>query len=169
MKLIRVINDFILGIVMLVISVFLLTSDQIVNGRVSTGQAGFFGRADVYIKIIAVILAITSVFLILRSINFRRREDIVKFHFNINAVVILTASSLIVYALVLETVGFFISTLALIFFLVCVYTARERQGEGIPLTKQEWIKIALRALPYTIILVMLFYFIFTKLLSVRLP
>ncbi|MDR1315555.1 MAG: tripartite tricarboxylate transporter TctB family protein [Spirochaetales bacterium] len=165
-KFLKSVNDFIIGVVLLGVGIFFTTYKEIVKGPVSDSVGGILVRPDVYVRMVGVLLVICSLIMVLKSINYRRSDKTEGFHFVLTREVALTGISLLLYAALLEPVGFFISTFLLTLFLTCMYMRRERGGEGKPpLTR----KAVLIAAVYSILMVIVVHLIFAKVLNVFLP
>lgn len=169
-KLIRNGNDFLLGLVMLSISTFLVVSPYIVKGGVISGVGGgFFARADVYIKMLASFLLLLSIILIIKSINFKRSEHVKPLNIRITKEAALSAVALVLYVFLLPVVGFVITSFALIFFLVLLYMNKESKDEAASGDKKQLIRRIIIAAIYSAVLVAILYIIFTQLLGSVLP
>lgn len=168
MKAIKVMNDFVLGVIMLVLSIYLFLTDQVVNRLPKTEQGGFFARSDVYIYMLAAILGIVSLIIIIKSLNFKK-EEVRKFKFAINDTIIYTVVALVLYVLLFSTVGFIISTFIMVLFLCMMYSVKEKNEKLKEYTKQELIKMIIRAFIYSIATVIILKLVFENGLSVQLP
>ena len=71
MKCIKKMNDFVLGILMILLSAFLVFG-KITETEVKTGQGGFLVRSDVWLRMMGVFLGIVAVILIIRSLARRK-------------------------------------------------------------------------------------------------
>lgn len=167
-KAIKHMNDFVLGILMIIVSAFLFFG-KITQTEVATAQGGFLARPDIWLRMMAVFLFLVSVALIIRSINFSKSEEVDKFKFYIDSTVIATIVTLIVYAVALPLVGFFISTYAITFYLVLLYSVKEKGWNFNSVPKGNWGKILLKSCITAAILLAVFWFVFGKLLAIQLP
>ncbi len=168
-KLLKNVNDFILGCLMLVLGLYISFSKGIIKNNVISNTGGLFARADVYIRMLAGLIAFLAFLLIIKSINFSKSKESKGFTFIMNKEIALTALSLIVYTLALPRIGFAISTTVLMFFLVFMLSIRELTGGDRKLTKKELQKLLLISAIYTVLLVIAVYLVFSKLLGVSLP
>ncbi|NCB02639.1 MAG: tripartite tricarboxylate transporter TctB family protein [Spirochaetia bacterium] len=168
-KLIKNMNDFILGCIMLVFGLFIFLNKGIIKNNVATNTGGMFARADVYIRMLAGLIAFLAFLLIIKAINFSKSKEVKGFRFVLNKEIALTALSLIIYTYVLPRIGFAISTSILMFLLVLMLSVRELTGGERKVTKKELYKLLLISLIYTIVLVIVVYLIFSQLLGVSLP
>ncbi|HKL99534.1 MAG TPA: tripartite tricarboxylate transporter TctB family protein [Mobilitalea sp.] len=168
MKVIKVMNDFVLGVIMLLLSIYLFLTDQVVNRVPKTAQGGFFARADVYIYVLAAILGIVSLIIIIKSLNFKK-EEVKGFTFAINDTIIYTVIALVLYVLVFSIVGFIISTFVMVLFLCMMYSVKEQNKKLKEYTKKELIKTSFRALIYSVVTVIILKLVFENGLSVQLP
>lgn len=169
MKRIKTMNDFILGIMMLAFSLFLLFSDKIVTNMPVVTMGGYFARADVYIHLLATILGIVALVLIGKSINFKKDAEVTGFSFLINNTILISAAILILYTLLLPVIGFIISTFLAIFFLCALYTVKEENKTLKEYRGKALGKMLLRSGIYSVVLVVVLKIIFTYGLSVQLP
>ena len=170
-KAIKHMNDFILGILMVAVSLFLLLG-KITDREVPTAQGGFLARSDIWLRMMAVFMLIVAVILIIRSINFNKSDDVEPFKFYIDGTVIATIISLVAYAYLLPLLGFFISTYVMTFYLVMLYSVKENGWNffgknGIP--KGQIGKILIKCIVTSAILLVVFWFVFGKLLAIKMP
>ena len=168
-KLIKNVNDFILGCLMLSLGLFIFLNKGIIKNNVVSNTGGLFARADVYIRMIAALIAFFAFLLIIKSINYTKSKEVKGFTFVMNKEIALTALSLVVYTFVLPKIGFTITTSVLMFFLVFMLSVRELTGGERKLTRKELHKLLLVSAIYTVFLVIAVYLVFSKLLGVILP
>lgn len=168
MKAIKHMNDLILGILMIGVSAFLFFG-KITEQEVQTAQGGFLARSDIWLRMMAVFLFIVSVTLIIRSINFKKEEITEKFSFYIDSTVIATVAALIVYAITLPLLGFFITTFVMTLYLVLLYSVKEQGLKFTTAPKGTWGKLVLKSLITAAVLLIVFWVIFGKLLAIQLP
>jgi hypothetical protein len=156
-------NDFVCAVLLLAIGVFLLVSNTIVTGKiVNPPNGGIFVRADVYIRVLGGILAFLSALLLIGSLNFTKSQETTGFKIVLTRINVLTIVGLIFYTLALPLIGFTVSTFLVSFFLVCLY----RRGEiG---KKISWKDAGIAAI-FSVILVLVVYLLFAKVLYVSLP
>ena len=170
-KLVRNTNDFIIGIALFILGVYVLFTDDIVLGTIPPGiEVSPLIQPDVYVRLIGGFLAFFAAILVNKSINYSRITDTKGFRFVISLEAVLTMAALIIYTILLTIIGFFISTFILIFFLTCMYLRREKAGKDKPpLTRKEISRDLIIALVYSALLVLAVYLIFTRFLYVALP
>jgi hypothetical protein len=168
MKSIRHFNDFVLGLLMSCVSLYLILI-KVTEKKVPTPQGGFLSRSDIWLKMIAVLLLVVSLILIIRSINFKKEESINKFCFHITSTEVCVIVSLILYALILPKLGFFISTFLITFYLVALFSVKEEGYNFSSVPKKRITNICIKGLITSGILLVVFWFIFGKLLAVQLP
>jgi hypothetical protein len=186
-KFLKSTNDFIIGLALLALGIYVLLTDDIVTGNISTGDGGLLVRPDVYVRLIGALLAFFSLVLTVKSINFTRlaraRAQARGLEFTLSREVVATVAALAVYALLLDFtakikyyfyfpdgVGFFIATFLLIAFLTLTYIRKERYSDGIKGVPREVIRRELIiTFIYTIILDAVVWVIFSKVLFVSLP
>ena len=167
---IKKVNDFTLGIGIVLLSIFLIFSPKIVGGGVSNNvPGGFWARPDVYIRIIAVIMIIPSIILITKSISFNKDSEKQKFKFDINSTIVISLGLIVLYTIALPIIGFVISSLIMVFCLCALYTIKEQNLTIRDIDKKKLSKILIKSTIYSVISVVALYFIFTIGLSVQLP
>lgn len=174
MIMIKKTNDFILGILMTGVGMFLLFSSKIVTNISMNDSGGYFARADVYVKMLGAILALSSIILIIKSLGFDKnkldkKNEPTKFNFDITDTVCYIILSMVIYAVFLPLIGFKISTFVMLFYLCMLFSIKEQNKKLNKYTKQEVIKIGIRSFIYSLISVIVLYFVFTKGLNVQLP
>jgi hypothetical protein len=160
-------NDFICGLVLSAVSIWLLVSKSVTIGKVETGQGGLFVRADVYPRMLGALMLFLAILMIIRSINFKKEAETAPFFINITKESLFTFVALIVFIVILKPVGFAISTFALTFFLVVLYMLKEYESKN--LTPQQKKKKIVFAAVFSVILVVFVWVAFEKLLLVTLP
>ena len=169
-KLLKNTNDFIIGMVLLILGIYVVFSKDIIHGNIPIHTGGILIRPDVYVRIIGGFLAFFALIITIKAINFFGTSDTKGFRFVLTREVVLTIAALIIYTVLLSLIGFFISTFLLIFFLACMYLRREKTGpDRPPLTRKEIIRDLIIIFVYTTLLVLFVYFIFTRVLYVALP
>ena len=142
-KLIKNANDFVLAVLMLALSLFLLLYPNITSNIPSVSMGGYFTRPDVYIRMLALFLAAASLALLIRSLNLgRKSQQTSGFHFTINSTVIMTVAALLLYCALLPVADY---------------------------SKKELTKYAVIDVVYTGCMVAVLWLVFAKLLGVRLP
>ena len=92
-KMIKVFNDFLLGVMMMGVSLYLLIG-EIATNIPKTSQGGYLSRADVWIKMLAIMLLLVSIILVFKSINFKKGET-KKFEFFLDGAIVSTIIGLI--------------------------------------------------------------------------
>jgi hypothetical protein len=167
-KYIKNVNDFIIGAALLALGLYVLFTDDIIQGNIAGSAGGPLVRPDVYVRLIGGCMAFCAALLVIKAINFSGGE-VKGFHFVLSREVVLTIVGLIVYTVLLNYIGFAISTFLLLFFLTCMYIRKEKSGEGKALTKPEIIKYLITAAVYSAVLDLAVYLIFSRLLFVALP
>ena len=169
-KLLKNTNDFIIGIALFILGIYVVFSRHIIHGNVPIHTGGPFLRPDVYVRIIGGFLAFCAAILVIKAINFSRTTGTKGFRFTVTREAVLTMVSMIIYTALLPHAGFVVSTFLLIFFLTCMYMRGEKTGHGKPpLTRKEILRDLTVILVYTVLLVLLVYLIFTRVLYVALP
>lgn len=164
---IKSMNDFISGMALMAVSVWLLVSKNITEGRIITGEGGIFVRADMYIRMLGGLMFFLAFLMVIRSINFKKAAETKGLSFTITKESLITIIALIVFIIALKPVGFAITTFLFAFFLVCLYMHKENKGKG--LSRREMIKKTVFAGIFSLILVAVVYLLFAKVLFVVLP
>ncbi|MDR1862360.1 MAG: tripartite tricarboxylate transporter TctB family protein [Treponema sp.] len=169
-KYIRSMNDFIIGITLCAAGLYIVFTNDIVQGTANVGQAGIWIRPDVYVRFVGGLLAFFSAVLAIKAINFKKTAETTGLRFFLCRETAFTAIALVAYAFFLTRIGFAVSTFLLTFFLVCLFMKKEKSGLGKPLSgKREILKDILIAVIFSIVLVIVVWFIFSKILYVALP
>ena len=166
---IRHVNDFILAIAMIAFSLFLLFCPGITTAIPILAQGGFFTRADTYIRMLAVILLISAAALLVRSLTASPTDGKGKFYFLLDNTISLTVAALIAYTLLLPKIGFFITSFVMIVLLNLLYCFREKSRKRKEYSRRELCSMLLSAAVYALILMLILWLVFAKLLGVRLP
>jgi hypothetical protein len=132
---------------------------------------GYLVRPDVYIRMIGVLLIVCSLILVIKSINFRHSAETTGLRFAMTWEVALTGVSLLLYSVLLEPVGFAISTFLLTMFLTCLYMRKERMAveEAPAATPHLTVRSLIVAAVYSVVLTIVVYLMFAKVLNVALP
>ena len=169
MKKIRHINDFVLSILTCITGIWLLFG-KITEAPVKTGQGGFMARSDIWLRMMAVFMIIVAVALFVRSFTGKDfKEEDAKFHFYLDSTVVATVVALIIYAIALPKLGFFITTFLGTFYLMLLYSIKERAWSFTTVPAGNWGKLLLKCLIVSAILLAIFWLVFGKLLAVQLP
>jgi len=149
-KLIKNANDFVLAVLMLALSLFLLLYPNITSNIPSVSMGGYFTRPDVYIRMLALFLAAASLALLIRSLNLgRKSQQTSGFHFTINSTVIMTVAALLLYCALLPVAGFYICTAVILLFLNGLYVYKENNKKLKDYSKKELTKYAVIDVVYT--------------------
>lgn len=166
-KVIRSTNDLLLAVLMGAVSIFLLTSDNVITG-VENGLGGAWAQASTYIHLLAGILLALSVLQLIYAINFKGDGEHQKLHIPISKEIVITAVTLVLYALLLPVLTFFPCTLALNIILCGTFAMKENQGDpelNGKLPKKQIIHIII----YSAVLTVVLWVVFTQLLKCVLP
>ena len=170
-KIIKNTNDFIIGIILLGLGIYILLTDDMVHGVIPAAlPGGDLTRPDVYVRMLGAFLALCAAILAIKSFNFERTTDTKGFRFVISMEIVLTVVALAIYTALLTRIGFFASTFMMVFFLACLYLRKEKIGSGKPpLTRKDITRDLLIILVYSVLLVLGVYLVFTRALFVVLP
>ena len=161
-------NDLCAVVLMGGLGIFLCISDKIVQGNMLTvPTGGILVRADMYIRLIGGILILLSVLLFIKNLNFNRSVKTTGLIFPLTSQAVLTFISLIIYTLLLHTIGFALDTFLLSFFLVFLYMRKE--NPNIAFASPILVRMAVISTIFSLILVGVVYVIFGKILFVALP
>ena len=160
-------NDFCAVILMTAIGCFLVFSDLIVAEKMSGIPAGgLFVRADMYIRLLGSFLLFLSLLLFIKNLNFSKSET-TPLDIPITPQAILTILSLVVYTLVLRTIGFALATFFVSFFLVFLYMKIENKDKVI--TRPILRRMLVTNFVFCVCLVLVIYVLFGMVLRVSLP
>ena len=132
------------------------------------GLGGYWAQASSYIRLLASILLGLSVLQLIYAINFKGDGEHKKLSIPISKEVVITAVSLILYALLLPILTFFPCTLALNVVLCGTYAMKENQDDPElkgKLPKKQIISIII----YSVVLTVVLWLVFTELLNCVLP
>ena len=170
-KFLKSTNDFVIGMIMLALGIYVLLTDDILRGPIPVVSIVHpLILPDTYVRFIGGVLTFISAILVVKSINFFGKSETKGFSFAISREVVLTVVCLVAYTALLPVIGFLVSTFLLIFSLTCIYLRGEKTGHGKPpLTRKEIIKNLIIVFVYTVLLVSFVYIIFTRVLYVDLP
>ena len=170
MKKIKQKNDFVLALMVYALSAFLGFAN-ITESEVTTGQGGLLARTDVWLRMIAVFMAIVATILVVRSLGLLGKvvAEKSKFTFYLDGTIVGIMTSLILYALALDYVGFFVSTFSITFYLVLLFSVREQSFTFRTFPKKDWPRLLLKGVLTAVALLVMFWLIFGKLLAVQLP
>lgn len=161
-------NDFVLGILMLLVGLYVMFAKNTVSHIAKNGLGGFWARPDVYMKGLAGGIILLSCILIIQSISFLKDEsNVEKFSFYINKEIVLSTILLVIYTLVLSKIGFSISTFVLVVALVNIFSFKRISQEDDP--KKGRIRLLVISLIYSVILVIVMYYVFTYAFGISLP
>ena len=166
-KLFKSKNDLLLAVLMTGLGAFLLFSDQTVTGK-SHGLGGFWAQASTYINMLAALLLALGVIQLLASIDFKGTDDCSPLRIPLNREIVITGTTLVLYALLLPKLTFFPCTLALCAILCGVFQMKENSGGesgSRKLSKKQLIVTVI----YSLVLTVALYVVFTKLLKCVLP
>jgi len=166
-KAIRSTNDLLLALLMGGVSIFLLTSKNIITG-VENGLGGIWAQASTYIHLLAGVLLALSALQLIYAINFKRDGEHKKLNIPVSREIVITAVSLVLYALLLPTLTFFPCTLALNIVLCGTFAMKENQGDPElkgKLPKKQIIAVVI----YSVVLTIVLWLLFTQILKCVLP
>ena len=169
-KFVKNTNDFVIGIALLALGIYILLTKKIVFGNVMQTSGGPLVHPEVYVRLLGGILTFLAAILVLKSLNWRRSAELTPFRFLITPHIFLTVVALVLYTFLLPRIGFAVSTFSLNFFLTCLFLHRERTGEGkATLERKSIIRSLIHITIFSIILLIIIYILFTRVLYVDLP
>ena len=158
-------RDFVLGLIALALSLFLLLSDSVIQGFSMFQTKIYLAQAGAYIEIIAVLMIVVALAMIIRS--FVKSEPGKAQKQSLDLLVVGAFAALIVYLLLMDLLGFVINTIWLTALITFMLRMREKQ---ISLKDHKAaLKTAGISLAYAVVLVLVLAFVFTTWLKVRLP
>jgi formate hydrogenlyase subunit 3/multisubunit Na+/H+ antiporter MnhD subunit len=163
-------NDFVIGLALMCVGLFIMITDKIVQVEVMTGNGGVLVRPDTFVRIIGGLLAFFAVVLVLKSINWTKSQQTKRFTFLICRENILTVAALVVYITLLNIIHFFAATFLLLFFLTVMFynkeiSAVEKEKPGRKVLIKRYIVAAI----YSAVLTIAVHWIFSQVLHVSLP
>lgn len=160
-------TDFVLGITMLLVSLYLLFSPDIVKGMTLLYTDITIAKAATYVRILGGLMLLLSGGITLRSLGIFGKDKAEEQRGSIDKFILLFFALLVIYMPLMAWIGFTISSIFVISGFTFIIRAREKQ---INLrNKQEFIKNLVIAILYGTILVLVLELLFTKGLHVRLP
>jgi hypothetical protein len=162
-------NDFIGGVLLMALGLYLCVDKNIIQGRVTTGNGGVMVRPDMYLRMLGGLLAFLALLMVIRSINFKKVAEVVGFKFIITMENGLTVVALVLYTIALPMIGFAISTFVLTVFLVLLYMRKEFKIRFREIGSKELRKRLVTTFVFATILDVFVYIIFAKVLHVTLP
>jgi formate hydrogenlyase subunit 3/multisubunit Na+/H+ antiporter MnhD subunit len=163
-------NDFVIGLALMCVGVFIVFTDKVVQGQVTTGNGGFWVRPDTFVRLIGGLLAFFSVTLVLKSINWAKSKETKGFVFLVCRENIITVAALVLYIALLNIIHFFAATFLLLFFLTIIYYKKEISAvEKERPEKKVIVKRFVIAAVYSVILTIAVHWIFSQVLHVSLP
>lgn len=160
-------NDVLLAVLMGALGAFLLISDNTVRGN-ATAMGGIWAQPGTYIDLLAAGLLGLSILQLIFAFDFSGKSEHKGIVIPVNREIVITAVSLILYAILLPIVTFFPSTLALSIVLCGTFMMKENSGRedhSRKLSKKQIISILI----YFGVLTVFLYLIFTQLLKCVLP
>lgn len=160
-------KDFGFGLVSLAVSIFLLISDRIVIGRSLFPMPSMWAKADIYVKIIAAVMAALSLVLVIRSLLKADPDEGEKKKNRIDYLVIIFFAAMALYLVLMETLGFVINSIWLMTLITFMLQMREKKVDWHD--KKATLKALGISLLYAAILVGVTTFIFSTWLKVTLP
>ena len=161
------INDCILGLAVLVLAlVALVYSASLKKSWITV----FLARPDVYMAIVLGILTLLALLLVIRALRERKTEAGQERRAPIwTAVPVWTAGILFVYLLLLEKLGFLLDSIWMLWALTFLYSMNSgeegRNWHNRSAIAREAVKTGL----FSVVSSLTMYFVFTKVLSARLP
>ena len=160
-------NDFIMGILLMAGGLWLMLSKNITEGRILRSQRQGWFQADTYIKVLGGLVVFLAILMVIRSINFKKEAETKAFAFEMSKESLLTFVALILYVVFLKPLGFSITTFLFTFFVACLYMFKETKNKG--LSRRDKIKKIVAIAVFSLVLVVVVYLIFAKVLLVVLP
>jgi len=160
-------KDFGFGLVSLAVSVFLLAYDKIVIGRSLFPMPSMWAKADIYVKIIAAVMAALSLVLVIRSLCKADPDEAGKKKNRVDHLVIIFFAAMALYLMLMETLGFVIDSIWLMTLITFMLQMREKKVDWHD--KKATLKALGISLLYAAILVGVMSFVFSTWLKVTLP
>lgn len=159
--------DFILGAVVLLLSIAAL----VYSGTLKDTQITLFlARPDVYMALWLGALALLAVLLMARALRRRKTEEGQERRTPIwTSLPIVTAAVLFVYLLVLDKLGFVLDSVAMLWTLTFLYSMNSGEEGKNWRDKKTVAKELEKSGIFAVVCVVVVYYVFTGILSVRLP
>lgn len=153
-------RDLILGVAILAFCVI----SYVYSYNLTDSRAKYFlAKADTYVMIWLVLLAVLSIVLILRSIKRKSDEVLPPI---LTKRILLTALIIVAYVFSMDKIGFFVSSFFFVFALLFFFTREEKgnfpQGKAFAKMILIWVGIAAAS-------VTMVQYLFGNLLGIRLP
>lgn len=153
-------QDVILSLTFIVFCVIMFIYAEILEGGKFTYE---LARADRYMQLWLVILAILSLMLLIRALKNRPKDVVPPIWSKLS---LFTVGTLIVYLLVMPYLGFFISTTLFLMTLITAYSLstphEKKTGKARFMQFGTWFAVSLLTTTVT-------YYLFTQVLTVILP
>ena len=105
-KFVKNTNDFVIGIALLALGIYILLTKKIVFGNVMQTSGGPLVHPEVYVRLLGGILTFLAAILVLKSLNWRRSAELTPFRFLITPHIFLTVVALVLYTFLLPRIGF---------------------------------------------------------------
>lgn len=164
-------KDFILGVVMLVLGLYLLLAQGIVKGMTLLSTGITIAKAATYVRLLGGLLVLLSGGLTLRALGVfgERAEDAEENSetWSLDPLVLILFGALLLYMPLMSLVGFTASSVILIAWVAFWIRYREKHVDLHD--KKALLKNIGIAVVYSVILVLVLELMFTKGLHVRLP
>ena len=165
---IKNLRDFILGLVMLALSLYLMLSPKIVKGMTLLYTSITVAKADTYIRLLGGLLLLLSAVLILRALGLfglkAKKTDEKK---PVDWLVIAGFATLLIYMPLMKIIGFTASSILLTASFKFMIRFREKKADLH--NWQELLKNLGVSIAYAVVLVSALELLFTRALHVRLP
>ena len=168
MSMIKNKRDFLLGIVMTAVGLYLLLSNSIVKGFSLFQTKVVLAQAGTYLKIIGGLIVLVSAVVIIRSLRKPlSEEEAAEAKRPLDWMIVGCLAAFFVYLLLMDVLGFLIDTIWVIALITFLLRVREKHIDLHD--KKELLKSIGIAVGYSVVLVLVISFMFTKWLNVRLP
>lgn len=159
-------KNLVFGVLCLALGVFLISSDGIIQGKSLFAADNLWSQADSYIRALGWILIVLSLVLIIRA--FLKNTAVQRTIGTSKYLIIFGFAAMVVYALLLPLLGFILDSLWFVAVITFLIMSKEK-GLTKSSDKKQWLRAAAVSCSYSVILVFVMYFAFTKLLKVILP
>ena len=161
-------TDFILGVVMLLISCYAVFAKSVVKGTTLLDTDVPLSDAKSFVRILGVVLMVLSVYIILRALGLFKRTDKGDLKFKKpESIVVIGFAILLAFLILTNVIGFTISSVLMIASITYLIMVKEK---GIDRhDKKAVLKAVGISLLYSIILVFVLCFAFKNWLHVMLP
>ena len=167
-RLTRAGKDLVLGIIMILISLYLLISPDIVAGITLLDSSIVLARAGTYVRILGGVLFLLAVSISIRALMvIKAKTEELEEKQPMDPLVVTGFVMLLLYMPLMNLTGF--TTASIVFTSVFAFMIRAREKKVDLHNPKEFYKNLIIAFLYAVVLELVLEFVFTELLNVNLP